>query len=758
MTDNNLINNNRYPFSSYEFRSFNGTGNNVNNSELGSAGSAILNIAPLDYGDGFSTPSGQDRLNPRIISNRLAQQTEDIPSDRGLTNLIWAFGQFLDHDLDLIPESSEEVIIPVPEDDPFLNLVLDPEATGEVGIPLGDSAFIEGTGTDANNPRQLPNNITAWIDGSNIYGSDDERAEFLRTFQDGKLKVSEGNLLPFNDPNHPIENDDPRGGDPSSLFVAGDVRSNENSVLVSMHTLFVREHNRIAGDLASAHPDWTDEQLFQRAREINIAQYQSIIYNEYLPALLGVETLPEYTGYDPSTDVGISRTFASAAFRLGHTQLSSAIPRLDVNGETIGQGDLTLAEVFFRSTNVVQETGIDPIFRGIASSLSQNIDLKIIDDVRNLLFGGGDHVSGRDLFAINLQRARLNGLADYNTIRESFGLQKVSSFADITSDQELQAKLEEIYEGDVNNIDAFVGLLAEDHVDGAAVGETLQAVLVDQFVRLRDGDRFYYENNFSQQEIKQIEDVTFSDLIRRNTDTTIIQDNAFSLINEGTNYNDVLNGGLGNDSIYGHHGKDVISGHAGDDLIRGGHGKDIINGGSGDDELDGGHGKDYISGDAGNDLIRGGYGRDHISGDAGDDYLDGGSANDVILGGNGSDTVKGGAGTDRLIGGNDADDFVFGGDGLKFRRIGFDFVEDFTQEDRIVVSQETFNKSSGPISFGVANNFLSALSSNATIIYEKGTGSLIYNTNGSQIGFGSGGIFARLDSGLDLSADNFDVV
>ena len=514
MTDNNLINNNPYPFSSYEFRSFNGTGNNVNNSELGSAGSAILNIAPLDYGDGFSTPSGQDRLNPRIISNRLAQQTEDIPSDRGLTNLIWAFGQFLDHDLDLIPEGSEEVTIEVPEGDPFLEHVLDPEATGEVEnrleIPLRNSAFIEGTGTDVNNPRQLPNNITAWIDGSNIYGSDDERAEFLRSFQDGKLKVSEGNLLPFNDPDHPVENDDPRGGDPGRLFVGGDVRSNENSVLVSMHTLFVREHNRIAENLAAAHPDWSDEEIFQRAREINIAQYQSIIYNEYLPTLLGVDALPEYTGYDSSIDVGISRTFASAAFRFGHTQLSSVIPRLDVNGNTIEQGDLNLAEVFFRSTDVVQETGIDPIFRGIASSLSQNIDLKIIDDVRNLLFGGGDQVSGRDLFAINLQRARLHGLADYNTIRESFGLQKVSNFADITSDGELQDKLEDIYEGDVNNIDAFVGLLAEDHLDGAAVGETLQAVLVDQFVRLRDGDRFYYENNFSQQEIKQIEDVTFS--------------------------------------------------------------------------------------------------------------------------------------------------------------------------------------------------------------------------------------------------------
>ena len=104
----NLINNNPFLLGNYEFRSFDGTGNNINNLQLGSAGSAVINIAPLEYGNGYSTPSGQDRANPRAISNLLAEQTQDTPSDRGLTNLIWAFGQFLDHDLDLIPEGSEE--------------------------------------------------------------------------------------------------------------------------------------------------------------------------------------------------------------------------------------------------------------------------------------------------------------------------------------------------------------------------------------------------------------------------------------------------------------------------------------------------------------------------------------------------------------------------------------------------------------------------------------------------------------------------
>lgn len=532
---NNLINDNPFSSGRYESRSFDGTDNNRHNPEYGSAGSPLLDIAPLDYGDGYSTPSGSYRPNPRIISNSVALQTEDTPSDRNLTNFIWAFGQFLDHDASLVPEGSNEeleaqgieVDIPVPLGDPSL----DPDGTGHVIIPIEDSLFIEGTGTDVDNPRRLPNVITSWIDGSNIYGSDEERATFLRTHHNGKLKVSEGNLLPFNDGS--IENDDPRGGDPTSLFVAGDVRSNENSVLVSMHTLFVREHNRLADLLVDAHPEWSDEQIFQRAREINVAQYQSIIYNEYLPALLGDNAVPEYNGYDSSINPNISRTFSSAAFRFGHSQLSSEIPRLDNQGEEIAEGNLTLSDVFFRPADVVQESGIGPILRGISSSLSQNVDTQVIDDVRNLLFGAGPNAIGRDLFSLNLQRGRLHGLADYNTIRESFGLEPVHNFDEITSNEELQDELEFLYE-DVDNIDTFVGLLSEDHLPGAAVGETMQAILQQQFLALRDGDRFFYENQFSDREIAEIEETSLADIILRNTDTTEIQDNVFFFPDENS--------------------------------------------------------------------------------------------------------------------------------------------------------------------------------------------------------------------------------
>ena len=584
--NNTIINNDIYSSNLNNFYSIDGVNNNLNNTNFGSVGSQLLNISALDYGDRISSPAGANRTNSRVISNTLAQQDGAINSSLGLTNFIWAFGQFVDHDVVLSPEDHESgVAIAVPTGDSFL----DPNDTGTVTIPLDGTAFIEGTGTDINNPAQIENEITAWLDGSNIYGSDQERNEYLREGSGGLLKVSVGNFLPF--ANESLENANPSRQDPFSLFAAGDVRANENSVLASMHTLFVREHNRLAGELAVAHPDWTDDELYNRARQINIAQYQSVVYNEYLPSLLGNNALAEYSGYDSGINPTIDRSFSSAAFRVGHTQLSSQILRLDIEGNEIPEGHLTLGEVFFRSTGVIQESGIDPILRGIASASSQEVDLKLIDDVRNLLFTFGSHTSGRDLFAINVERGRINGVSDYNTVRQAYGLPRVGSFADITSNVEVQNQLASLY-GNLDNIDLYVGLLAEDHVNGAAVGETFQTIISEQFVALRDGDRFYYENIFTAAEIVEIENITLSDIVIRNTDTTIIQDNAFSLINGGTAGNDELNGGLGNDSIYGEAGDDTISGFAGDDFLAGGAGNDILLGYEGRNILDGDLGDD----------------------------------------------------------------------------------------------------------------------------------------------------------------------
>ena len=566
----------------------NGVGNNLSNPLFGSAGSDLLDSIPLQYGDGVSTPAGQDRPNPRVISNAISQQTENIFEPRGLTNLIWAWGQFLDHDISLSPDAPGEenrVVIPVPVDDSSLT-------PGNV-ISLQGTAFEEGTGTGPDNPRLLPNEITAWIDGSNVYGSDAERLEQLRAFDGGRLLVSEGDLLPIAVPEGPANDNPGRPG--RSLFVAGDVRANENAVLTSVHTLFVREHNRLAAEIISANPSWSDEQVFQRARQLNVAQMQNITFNEYLPTLLGSE-LANYEGYDSTINPGIERVFSTAAFRLGHTQLSSTIERLSIDGES--EGHLTLSDVFFPDTSLLQGSGIDNILRGVASSLSQAVDNAVIEDVRSLLFGEGPNAPARDLVALNIERGRLNGVADYNTVREGYGLQRVETFADITTDVDKQQTLQSLY-GSVDDIDAFVGFLAEDNQAGSSVGESLNAILREQFGRLRDGDRFYFENSLSQSDAATIRDVTLSEIIQRNTDTPRLQDTAFSLQNTGSDGDDTLNGGLG---------ADVISGADGNDSLYGGDGSDTLMGGAGNDSLVGT--QTEVSAQAEIDMLTGGGGSD----------------------------------------------------------------------------------------------------------------------------------------------------
>ena len=236
----------------------------------------------------------------------------------------------------------------------------------------------------------------------------------------------------------------------SSLFAAGDVRANENVELTALQTLFVRNHNLIAGELQKEHPDWTDEQLYQEARKINIAEYQEIIYTQYLPDLLGPNALPAYTGYNPNVDPAIATEFSTVAFRFGHSLLSSEIERQGNNGQDVlpndpAGADISLATDFF-DPNVLNPSGvmdpltghistdIGPILKGDADGVSQADDLMAISDIRNLLFAnGGLQDNGQDLIARDIERARDDGIGTYNQVREAYGLPPVTSFAQITS-------------------------------------------------------------------------------------------------------------------------------------------------------------------------------------------------------------------------------------------------------------------------------------------------------------------------------------
>ncbi len=511
-----------------------GSGNNQVQTAWGSSGVDLTRAARVAYGDGVSSMAGADRPDAREISNVLATQLVDPePNSRNMSDMIYAWGQFIDHDLDLTPAgTTESDPITIPSDDATF--------TPGSSMPFTRDVYDTTTGTDASNPRQQPNTVTSYLDGSMIYGSDATRAAALRTFSGGQLKTSAGDLLPLNSDNLPEEVDIP-GTDPTTLFLAGDVRVNENSELAAITTLFVREHNAQASKLAAAHPDWSDEKLYQGARQIVIAEIQAITYNEFLPALIG-NTLPAYKGYSKRVNPGISTEFSTAAFRIGHSLVNGNIDffandgseshdPIDFNASADQPVDLQGGPGF-------EGTGVDNIMKYLAADNSQEGDSQIEDALRNQLFAPSDpSVGGLDLYAIDIQRGRDMGLPDYNSERAAFGLPKVTSFDQISSDPAVQSELRQLYGttvdakghtvDNVNDVDVFAGGLAEDHAAGSSAGPLFTRIIADQFERTRAGDRLWYQKTFSGKDLKSIQNTTLAEIIERNTSITNLQNDVF---------------------------------------------------------------------------------------------------------------------------------------------------------------------------------------------------------------------------------------
>ncbi len=533
-----------------------GTGNNVAHPTWGAAGNDLIRLTPAQYANGYSTPSLPQDPSARLVSNTVNNQadpanpSQDIATvnQQSLSDFVYSFGQFMDHDMDLTQGNGAADNISVPVGDPI-------GGPNDTPLSFNLSQNDPATGTGPGNPAQQVNSISSYFDLSQIYGSDQATDNALRTFVGGQMKTSPGGLPPLDNSTYfttaqlaainasvgGMADDGPLPE--SQMFVTGDTRGNENVELTVLQTLFLDNHNRLAAELQQENPTWSDQQLFNEARKLNIAQYQSIIYNEWIPAVLGANALPTYTGYNPNVNASIANEFSTVAFRFGHSLLSGNVERQGNDGQAVA-ADVPLAEDFF-DPNILNGEGqastVDPVtgltstsigavLKGDADGDAQAEDVQVINEVRDELFnevvpGVG---YGQDLIALDVQRGRVNGIGSYNEVREAMGLPAVTSFSQITSNVTVQKELQEAY-GNVNNIDAFEGGLAEDPVAGSDVGPLFQAIMANQFTRLRDGDRFFYLNEtFTPAEQALLnQGNTLTKVIEANTNITNMQSNAF---------------------------------------------------------------------------------------------------------------------------------------------------------------------------------------------------------------------------------------
>lgn len=433
---------------------------------------------------------GPQYPDPRKVSNEIGHQYASIKTRnrRNLSSFLVFFGQFLDHCFARTKDNGARKDIEIDRSDPHLMPTTIPFHRSERG------SFLSSL-------ERPVNNLSSLIDLTAVYGVDKKRLEFLRDNRRiGRMKVSENDLLPLNEnslENFPFDHETSAG---KKKFIAGDVRSNEHHILTAFHILFLREHNRIADELlkneslCSSLPSWQcNEKIFNLARRFNGMQFQKVVFEEFFPALTNQQLV--YNGFDYNVDATLSVVFSTAAFRFGHTLVPEFVERRDKNRALVAKENIWITFNTESSLFTYNHNMFDSLLRGTLYNVAEEMDTSVVNSLRNFLFRNidDDSITKVDLLAINIQRSRDHNVPFFNELRTLYRLPTLSSFNQLTSDFLIAGKLQNLY-GTVDNLDAFVGLLAENKVSGTSFGQTMLSIWTDEFTRLSHGDYFFYKN------------------------------------------------------------------------------------------------------------------------------------------------------------------------------------------------------------------------------------------------------------------------
>ncbi|XP_071400806.1 thyroid peroxidase [Centroberyx affinis] len=551
-----------------KYRSISGLCNNRENPLWGAANTLLVRWLPAEYEDGERQPKGWNRgrlyngfqLPPvREISKNIVKSSTKW-NDDAYSQLLVEWGQYMNHDIDFTPQSNSKAAFMETMD--CLNTCenVHPCFPIETHDPSGARScmpFFRSTpacfvssefGIQQALQRQQLNGITSFMDASSVYGSTPKMQSFLRDLSSpaGKLAINDQFADPKGRPYMPFVAKDPspclqNPRDPQAerveCFAAGDTRANEALALTSLHTLWLREHNRVAEALKGLNDHWSAETVYQEARKIIGALHQIINMQDYVPKIIGPKSFDQYVGpyegYDPTIQPSISNVFATAAFRFGHATISPILLRLNESFQEHERfPPLRLHDTFFSPWRLVKEGGIEPILRGLigTAAIALSADKLLAEEITERLVVL-NIPQNMDLAALNLQRGRDHALPGYNDWRVFCGLKRIKTqedFVEVVQDRRVAEKILKMYKHP-DNIDVWLGGLVEDLLPGSRSGPLFSCLIGKQMKALREGDRFWWEvpGMFTQQQKDELSKSSLSRVICDNTDVSKVPRDAF---------------------------------------------------------------------------------------------------------------------------------------------------------------------------------------------------------------------------------------
>ncbi|XKL68847.1 hypothetical protein PGB90_006616 [Kerria lacca] len=536
-----------------KYRRYDGLCNNVKHPTWGATNTPFTRMVGPLFADGINSPRISVQGTPlppaRIVSRTM--HPDEGYHEHAATIMIIAFGQFMDHDLTLMGTPLDPVNKNEPEECCNRPPHLKNPYCMEIPVPEEDYFYQKYNVRCIDFVRAFPsirpgcrlgsrlpfNTLTGVIDANTVYGVQESFARHLRSGFGGQLRMNSvfsefglKELLPLK-----LKIPDEgciRSNRSQFCFEAGEIRVNEQLILTTMHTLWAREHNRVASKLAEINPHWNDETLYQEARRIIIAEIQHITFNEFLPILLGKEVMEKFglmlekegywDGYNSEVNPSVIDAFSAAAFRFGHTLLPTSVERWSKAHKFIASK--RLSNLIRRPYDLYRAGVLDEYIMGLLNQVAQAMDDSVTQEVTNNLFKKIGQDFGLDLVAFNMQRGRDFGLPGYMEFRKFCGLEESDTFAGMfgAMPNTTVTRYSSIYSS-TWDIDLWSGGVSERPLSGSMAGPTFACIIATQFSYARRGDRFWYElpnqpSSFTHEQLQEIRKTRLARVVCDNTD------------------------------------------------------------------------------------------------------------------------------------------------------------------------------------------------------------------------------------------------